>query len=165
MEEFKIIDGYSNYEVSNLGNIRRIGKDTNRKLQSDKKGYMVISIMGDDLKRKTLRVHILVAKAFINNPNPNKYDQVNHIDGVKYHNDVENLEWSNNSLNQKHAFEMGLQEPNIGELNPRSIVTKEDVLEIRENKENLTYSELGKIYGLTKSGINNIMRRKTWKHV
>jgi hypothetical protein len=73
------------------------------------KGYMVIGLNGNDGKRMWKRVHILVLSAFKKNPNPLKYDQVNHKDGVKSNNNLDNLEWSNNSLNQIHAIKLGLR--------------------------------------------------------
>ena len=53
-------------------------------------------------------IHRLVALAFI--PNPSNYDQVNHIDCDKLNNNVNNLEWCNNSMNQLHAYKNGLQD-------------------------------------------------------
>ena len=53
-------------------------------------------------KKKTVSVHRLVAMAFVNNPNPDKYKEVNHIDENKLNNNADNLEWCTRSYNQKY---------------------------------------------------------------
>lgn len=72
----------------------------------DYKGYPVI-ILRKDLKRKSVKIHRLVATAFI--PNPEGKLQVNHKDGNKSNNNLTNLEWVSNSENQRHAVQIGLK--------------------------------------------------------
>lgn len=93
VEEWRAIEGFENYEVSNLGRIRRIEYVKQRE---DFNGYPIVSLYKDG-KGKTLKVHRLVAKAFIENPN--NLPQVNHIDEVKTHNNVTNLEWCSQQYN------------------------------------------------------------------
>ena len=80
----------TNYEVSNLGNVRRIGATKNRKIQDNGKGYknMILRIDGES---KMLYVHRMVAETFI--PNPKGLSEVNHKDENKSNNCVSNLEW------------------------------------------------------------------------
>ena len=164
-EEWKPIENYSKYMVSSFGRIKSVGNSRNilhiiRKLNVNKKGYQLISITNDIGIRKTLKVHRLVADAFI--PITNTNEQVNHKNGIKADNFVGNLEWCTNSENQKHAFKTKLNS-NFGIENPNCILTESEVKEIRENKYKLTYKELGDKHGVTKSAISNIMRQKTWK--
>jgi hypothetical protein len=65
------------------------------------------------------KVHRLVAETFI--PNSNNKNQINHIDGNKLNNSINNLEWCTASENIKHAFKIGLKKQKIGKENPRSI--------------------------------------------
>lgn len=89
MEEWRTIKDYENYEVSNLGNIRNSNKKILKQM-NDKDGYKLINLYKEK-KIKTHRVHILVAKAFLNNPN--NFHIINHKNELKFDNRVENLEW------------------------------------------------------------------------
>lgn len=112
---------YDGYEVSQIGEIRSIDRcvirsDTGTSVRFpgvvlvqaiDNCGYLRtrVSVNG---KQTTLKVHRVVAMAFI--PNPDNLPQVNHIDGNKENNKSENLEWVNNSQNQLHAIDVGLRD-------------------------------------------------------
>jgi hypothetical protein len=96
-EEWKFIQDYENYEVSNLGNVRN--KKTGRILKSyDKGGYAVVGL--SKTIGKIFQVHRLVCQAFILNPE-NK-PQVNHIDKNGLNNNVKNLEWNTVVENNIH---------------------------------------------------------------
>jgi hypothetical protein len=98
------VENYEQYEVSNLGNVRNAkGKILSH--EKDRKGYHRVDLFFKN-KRKHLKVHRLVALAFM--PNPNNYDQVNHLDGIKSNNALYNLEWTNNKNNMIHAYNNGL---------------------------------------------------------
>ena len=119
MEEWKAVVGFEGYyEVSNIGRVRRKAgftyyKDgriaqfsqTILKPAIDKKGYEKVYLSVGS-KKHTVRVHRLVAKAFIDNPD-NK-ETVNHIDCNKRNNCVANLEWASNTENMRHAFSKGI---------------------------------------------------------
>ena len=102
-EIWKPIPGAEGYEVSSLGNVKKVNKTT----------YLSLGFWGDYytvvLGRKygAHLVHRLVAQAFI--PNPDDKPQVNHINGNKKDNRVENLEWVTASENAQHALKTGLK--------------------------------------------------------
>ena len=106
-EIWRDVNGYENlYEVSNLGNVRRKGKRKN--LYKSLRNYYVVKLSKNNIK-KCYSIHRLVAQAFI----PNLYNkkQINHIDGDKLNNNVNNLEWVTQSENTKHAYKLKLLKP------------------------------------------------------
>ena len=104
-EEWKDIVGYEGlYQVSNLGRIKNIKKNTIKSQRNTFKGYLQVGL--SNKKDKTYRVHRLVAQAFI--PNPENKPEVNHIDGDKKNDNVENLEWVTGKENIDHAIKTGV---------------------------------------------------------
>lgn len=108
------------YKVSNLGRIKSKERIVHRKgdvyiklkpkilkFKRNNRGYNQIVLYGNNKKRYDLMLHRIVALAFI--PNPDNKPQVNHKDGNKDNNKVDNLEWATNSENGKHAFKIGLR--------------------------------------------------------
>ena len=110
MEEWKDISINPNYSVSNTGKIRKNGCSKDKQPR-DNDGYLVVDLY-EEGKRKTARVHRLVAEEFV--PNPYNKPVVNHIDGDKYNNNASNLEWVTSKENSKHAWENGLAKPSYG---------------------------------------------------
>lgn len=112
MEIWKDIEGYEGlYQVSNLGNVKRLPKKNTiaNKLRAErilvphivnKYYYVVLS----NRKPKTFKLSRIVAKAFI--PNPENKPQVNHKNGIKTDDRVENLEWNTASENQRHSIDV-----------------------------------------------------------
>ena len=116
----------SDYAITENGEI--INNRNGKKLrpQPNGKGYLRVSIGG-----KLQFIHRLVAEKY--NPNPENKPQVNHKDGNKLNNSVDNLEWVSNMENRQHAVKNLLHLS--GEKCPWSKITKKDVDFIRENKQ------------------------------
>ncbi len=101
------IPGFSKYEANQSGEIRNTNFNNTGtyKIVSenfDKDGYLKIWVKSDEGLEKTISKHRLIALTFI--PNPNNYPMINHRNGIKDDNRVENLEWCTNSMNQLHSF-------------------------------------------------------------
>lgn len=131
----------------------------------DRKGteYQIINLSKLDGKKRTFRVHRLVMMAF--NPVENMDElEVNHLDGNKKNNKLENLEWCTASENQKHAFKTGLQKARKGESSNFAKLTEDDVKQVFElRKQGLLQREIAEIVGCTSSNISAILRGKSWK--
>lgn len=103
-EEFITINTHPKYSVDRNGIVKN-SRGKEKALQVDDKGYFRVDLY-DGGVRTTKKVHRLVAEAFI--PNPNNKPDINHIDGNKLNNSVDNLEWVTKSENMQHAFRIGL---------------------------------------------------------
>ncbi|MBN2365739.1 MAG: HNH endonuclease [Calditrichaeota bacterium] len=159
-------DGF--YEASNFGRIRSWQNNTNTpgrrliplimKLTFDD-NYKTIMIKCHG-ERITKLVHGLVAETFI--PNPLKKPQINHIDGNKLNNNVNNLEWAKRSENQKHAHKNGLMHPPKGSQHWSTSLSEEDVIRIRELYKSGDYlqREIAQIYDISRSEINMIVNHR-----
>lgn len=108
MEEWKNIPMYPNYQASNIGNIRsvthydtlgRLKHGVQKKFKKHRNGYLCVTLY----HKNVVLVHRLVALAFLGVGNNGL--EVNHKDGNKQNNNVENLEWVTKSENQKHRYE------------------------------------------------------------
>lgn len=110
-ETWKDIPGYEGlYQASTLG---KISNSRGRTLKENliKKGYYHITLYKSGIP-KTFKLHRLIA--FTHIYNPNNFAQINHINGVKTDNYIENLEWCDHSHNQLHAYKTGLNKARRG---------------------------------------------------
>lgn len=173
-ERFRAVNGYEGvYSIGNNGTLLRrqgAGCRSTRRLNPvrNQDGYLQtrLSLNGD--KRNVL-VHRLVAEAFI--PNPENKPQINHLDGDKTNNSVENLAWCTASENVEHLCDtLGDRVRRRGQNNPRAVLTEDDVRTIRKRarrrgKPGEDQRALAAEYGVTQSAIMGIVTRRTWKHV
>lgn len=156
MEEWRKIEDFPRYSVSNKGRIRN--DETGKLLtptENKKSKYQYVQLG----KRNNKTVHRLVAKAFIDNQE-NKRD-VNHKDGNKSNNDVSNLEWNTPSENNKHAYKTGLKQsyrpPNAGV----------DKAKVRVVETGVTYNSVrdcARAIGCSQGHISDCLRGRCHKH-
>jgi len=143
------------YAISNKGNVRSLSKYGKNghllKLTKTAKGYLRVPL-GEPSRH--FRVHRLVAKAFLKEFTEGC--EINHKDGNKSNNDVDNLEIVTHSKNMFHAYNNGLFKTF-----PKAKLTWEDVDAIRKSSSSPT--ELSGLYGVTRRTINDILSHKRWR--
>lgn len=150
---FKQVKGFPNYLVDNFGNV--YNRLTNKKLKpfTNNKGYLMVDLQG---KKKT--IHRLVAIAFIENKN-NK-PQVNHIDGNKKNNNVNNLEWSTSFENQQHAWKKGLNKRTQQQVDAIRRAHVKKVLCVDTGEVFNSIVEASRVTGVNEVYISQCMRNK-----
>lgn len=162
-EIWKKLDGYSGrYLVSSFGRIWSTLKCRMLTEFPTMIGYIRVNLTINSVCRAHL-LHRLIAKTFI--PNPNNKPEVNHKDGVKSNNRVDNLAWSTSSENKQHAIKIGIF--SIGTGRPDAKINEYIVIEILKDRyiNNLKELELEEKYPISRTAIRNIIHGKTWKHV
>ena len=163
MEIIKDIEGFEGrYTISNLGIIRSIILNKIMKPYITNKGYARINLRyAHSRKYKSILVHRIVAKAFIENPN--NYKEINHKDCNRLNNSSDNLEWCTRFYNIKYAFEKG-RASNKGVKNPNSKLNEIDVKAIKALIETRRFyiTDIAKLFKVSRSTIQMIEKNKTW---
>lgn len=153
------------YEVSNYGDIRSSKTRRVRRKNMLHTGYYFVngSLGSRDIKI-CFRVHKAVAESFIDNPN--NLPIVNHKDGNKLNNHVDNLEWCTYSKNMQHAYDNNLKIVTYGENNYISKLSQEDVEYIRKNyiprDKDFGTRALGRKFNVHHSTIMSVLKYETW---
>lgn len=167
MEEWKVINGYPGYYVSSFGRIKSfLNKkhritETGKILSSmkDRRGYYYVNLYNENREMKSVKVHRLVATAFIENPN--NFLQVNHKDEDKANNKVSNLEWCSAKYNV-----------NYGTGHSRSCLTRRKScnkaivqysLEGKVIREFYSLSEASRVLGISLGSISDCLHGRTSK--
>lgn len=121
-------------------------------------GYEAV-VLHKNNKRYNFRVHQLVAKAYL--PNTNNFKEINHKDGNKKNNYVENLEWCDASHNMRHAYTAGLKKKMMGEENPKSKLTNKEVAFMRFLKH--LYPQISTLHMAEFFEVSDVHLRKVMK--
>ena len=178
-EVWKPVVGWENtYSVSNLGRIKSIGRTVikmgvypsflKEKILSQHKmrsGYLMVGLNEYPRPDKSSTVHRLVAIAFI--PNPENKSDVNHINGIRWDNRVENLEWATRKENVNHSFNNLYRNTAKGDNHPRTKILDSQIIDI-EIQYFLNHKTMKKIaidYGVGESCIWEILNIRRLKNM
>lgn len=161
------------YEVSNMGQVRRIGKSRGARVghsltptQGGEGGKYLKLVFG----RRGIKdyVHRIVARAFWGAP-PSSRHEVNHKNGDTKDNRAENLEWVTRSENNMHSYRMLGRTASvpIGEKQWNSKLTEADVRDIRDlwATGGYTQSQLASQFGVLQTTVSRLVLRQSWKHI
>lgn len=181
MEIFKDVIGYEGlYQVSNLGRVKSLPKKIKNgngfsvrpekylKLEVTNRGYQRVMLY-NNYKYERISVHRIVAINFINNPSIK--ETVNHKNGIKTDNRVDNLEWMTRSENMQHGFDIGIHKPPYGIRNTTAITEDEIKVIAKEySNGNTSIRKLAKKYGIKANTIyyniipnkNNRFKKELW---
>jgi hypothetical protein len=172
MEKILPIIGYEGiYSISNYGYaiadecFKKRGRYNHKrpamilKPSVKRNGYLQVRLQKGKVS-KYIAIHCLVALHFI--PNPEYKKTVNHKDGNKKNNNVNNLEWFTNKEQINHADITGLRDIK-GEKNKLSKFKNADIHKIRASS--LSITELAKLYNVNRTCIHKIKNKQTWKHI
>lgn len=163
MEIWKNIKGFRElYQISNLGRVRRIDNKKVLKPLNISNGYKGVRLYRNKEDATTKKIHRLVAEYFISNPL--NLPQVNHKDGNKSNNKVNNLEWCSNDYNMNHAVMNSLIL--LGDKRHSSKCTEESLVLLQRLIDcGFTIKQLSIIYTISKNSMKEIIRGRAYKHL
>jgi len=170
-ERWRQIPDFSWYDVSSLGRIRswkpdrpsqKKARDQPKLMRTrlDRDGYPRITLQDDKGKKRVVRIHILVARAFLG---PAKGRLVLHKKNDRSKPHLENLEYGSYEDNNDDKYISGTHQ--IGENNSRAEVTKKQAKEIYRLKGKMTQMEIADRYGISRQAVSDIHRGITWAEV
>ena len=164
------------YEVSNLGQIRSVGRDVSNNrgglrympdlvltphINIKRGGYHSVTLSKEGSKQKAY-LHLTVLEVFVG-PRPNPEMEGCHGDGNTANNRLDNLRWDtpvNNAVDRKlHGTQVQ------GETSNLAVLNEEKVREIRQRGEHESFTDIAAAYGVSAKQVSRIVRREQWKHV
>lgn len=148
----------SSYKVTACGKVYSLKRKTIKKTQVDINGYEYVSLYSEG-KQKRTTVHRLVAQSFFGKSEKT----VNHINGIKTDNRLDNLEFITMLENIYHAMENGLRK--TGANHGMAKLNNKKVLKIRSYNKDVKHSTIAKMFNVTPELVSKIRRRILWKHI
>jgi hypothetical protein len=178
-ELWKTIGGYEGlYEASNMGRVRSLDRVNSRDVvglesyiskgkilspRSQRQGYKLVALFKGG-KREDKLIHRIVGEAFLDNKDNKK--TINHKNGIKADNRIENLEWVSQKENNRHAWKNGYLQPKIGQNNPAAKLSTRDVVKIKIGLLcGISSGELSNMYGVHKATIKSIRSGRNWSSI
>lgn len=169
MEEiWKDVEGYKGlYQISNLGRVKSLKDNIGnhriliKKLSLNKNGYFFVRLWKNGIA-KNCYIHRLTMVGF--NSNVENKRTINHKDGNKQNNNIDNLEWNTYSENENHAYKLGLKSGLLGKLNPSAKLNQDEVDLIRKlrNEYKIKLKTLSSLFDISIATISLISRNKLW---
>ena len=166
---WRIAPGFSTYEVSESGDLRRMSTGTRLRGHINSDGYPEYTLKDDSGRKRHVSAHRLVAMAFLEPPSDPKLE-VAHCDGSRMNAHRHNLRWASRKSNSDDRVRHGTDMR--GANNPKAKITEQDVREIRRDYREIkrpgsgrSVSELDAKYGLHRSTIIRIAKGRSWPHL
>lgn len=157
------IPGYTAYLATPEGKVytTKLRKGL-MKPTADRNGYLRLSMIGDNGRRKGVYLHQIVAMTFLDNPDNKPF--VNHLDHDKSNNSVKNLVWCTHLENIRHDWKMGKRRALFGEESGNSKITSEVAKSIRDlHKKGSKQAELATMFGISQPTVSQVIRGLTWR--
>jgi DNA-binding CsgD family transcriptional regulator len=161
IEHWKDVPNYEGlYRVSDLGRVKSLkwGKEKILKPGDNDRGYLRV-VLFKEREGKRFFIHRLIMLAFVGESDL----QVNHKNGIKTDNRLDNLEYCTRSENLQHAYDTGLRLK--GEKHPASKLTRACAERIKYGHQGMTQQEIANIYGIARSLVSYIRSGKAWQHI
>lgn len=161
-ELWKSLEEYKGIRVSSIGRIWKAANKSRKErilteFPKDRDGYCRVSVQKLDGTWTSQPVHRLVAKAFI--PNPDNKQAVNHIDGNRQNNRIENLEWVTPKENVIHSFRFGSRRV-YKKVPKKTILTDFQISQIDKLRETYTVNQIAKLFNIEYQSLKNIIHKK-----
>lgn len=177
--KFRAYQEFPKYEIGDDGSVYSLDFNHSKtrkalKQYSNEDGYKYVFLVVDGKRYKRL-CHRLVAISFI--PNPENKPQVNHKNGIRFDNDVTNLEWVTSKENTIHGYRSNgrkvsekqkqiMSERARGAGNPKAKLNESIVLSIRRLRaKGISVKEVSERHGISRAQVSSIATGRTWKHI
>jgi len=166
-EEWRDVVGYvGRYQISSHGRVKSFRCNKGHKVRILKpgihQGYHIVCLSDQDRREHTRRVHSLVLEAF-HGPRPSGYES-GHLDGIRTHNNRDNLRWITHQENVNHRLLHGTER--FGSRNNQAKLNERNVIKIRSLcQRGLTQDKIASQFGVKRQTISDVLRRKNWGHV